>query len=342
MYVFVFLTSTTPKKKASNNISQKKHTKRIKKLVANLTIYVLKMWHESEVCWLELSLALTMPFNPKLVNLWLYGLKSEGPYKQPLRPGSLGFRVGGFLKKNGPFRNRWVRTVGKTRTKVSWFCRCRSKLRIFWSFLLLFLVPKKSWWFSAAKCRCLLSPVSERYCREKIHLTAISPHTYMYNIHFRQSKKPMTMISQFITSSRIRVFTPHIFNFKIIFESSVWINDSNRIPLHSLKLAVVAPEKIPGPNRKEPELPIIIFPELCSRGGGYPYRIQPLAGTTWACGVWSWHWKTMTTLHTHRKRWLPPGGIFVQKRLAIPSIRPLRLQWLQITELCTRKMSESE
>lgn len=36
------------------------------------------------------------------------------------------FGVGGFLQKNGPIRNRWVRTVGKTRTKVSWFCRCRT------------------------------------------------------------------------------------------------------------------------------------------------------------------------------------------------------------------------
>ena len=191
------------------------------------------MWHESEVCWLELSLALTMPFNPKLVNLWLYGLKSEGPYKQPLRPGGeRGLGLGVSLKKTGRSEidgfERWENQ------DESFVVLQMSDLRICWSFFLLFLVPKKSWWFSAAKCRCLLSPVSERYYREKIHLTAISPLYNMYNIHFRQSKKPM--ISQFITSSRIRVFTPHIFNFKIIFESSVWINDSNRVPLHSLKL----------------------------------------------------------------------------------------------------------
>ena len=181
------------------------------------------MWHESKVCWLELSLALTMPFNPKLVNLWLYGLKSEGPYKQPLRPGKfggLGLRVS--FKKTGHSEIDGFEQLEKPGRKFRGFADVRTS----GSFDLFFgciLVPKKSWWFSAAKCRCLLSPVSERYCREKIHLTAISPHTYMYDIHFRQSKKPM--ISQFITSSRIRVFTPHIFNFKIIFESSVWIND---------------------------------------------------------------------------------------------------------------------
>ena len=38
---------------------------------------------------------------------------------------------------------------------------------------------------------------------EKIHVTVISRH-----VNFRQSKKPM--ISHFIRSSRIRVFTPHI------------------------------------------------------------------------------------------------------------------------------------
>ena len=207
-------------------------------------------------------------------------------------------------------------------------------------FFLLFLVPKKSWWFSAAKCRCLLSPVSERYYREKIHLTAISPHTHMYNIHFRQSKKPMTMISQFITSSRIRVFTPHIFNFKIIFESSVWINDSNRIPLHSLKLAVVAPEKIPGPNRKEPELPIIIFPGLCSGGGGVSLS-NPAA-----CRNYMSLWSLIVALEdddypAHPQKTVTATGWNFCPKKAGHSVhkRPLRLQ---MTEVCTRKMSESE
>ena len=226
MYVFVFLTSTTQKQKYPTTFPKKNTRKKSKSWWRISLSYVLKMWHESEVCWLELSLALTMPFNPKLVNLWLYGLKCEGPSKQPLRPGrEWGLGLGVSFKKTGHSEIDGFEQLEKPGRKFRGFANVGPP-DLFWSaFLVVFGSEKVMMIFRCKMQDAFCHPYQKRYCREKIHLTAISPHTYMYDIHFRQSKKPM--ISQFITS-RIRVFTPHIFNFKIIFESSVWINDSNR------------------------------------------------------------------------------------------------------------------
>ena len=226
MYVFVFLTSTTQKKKYPTTFPKTNTRKKSKSWWRISLSYVLKMWHESEVCWLELSLALTMPFNPKLVNLWLYGLKCEGPSKQPLRPGrERGLGLGVSFKKTGHSEIDGFEQLEKPGRKFRGFANVGPP-DLFWSAFLVVFGSEKVMMIFRCKMQDAFCHPYQKDTVGRRSIWLLYHHIHICMIYISDNQRSLWFLSS--SPSRIRVFTPHIFNFKIIFESSVWINDSNR------------------------------------------------------------------------------------------------------------------